>query len=149
MGLNIFINVIPASQVAESTESACQCRGCKFNSWVTKIPWRRIWQPTLVFLPGKSRGQRSLTGYSPWGRKEWDMTEVTEHAHIHCLKKMLCNSVSLLYASQWILALFLIGLIYFLLSSFSNIHTSTCIYMCILYINSFRMCRGSFPHHIF
>ena len=43
--------------------------------WVRKIPWRRKWQPTLVFLPGKSHGWRSLVAYSPWGRKESDMTE--------------------------------------------------------------------------
>ena len=36
---------------------------------VGKIPWRRKWQPTPVFLPGKFHGQRSLVGYSPWGRK--------------------------------------------------------------------------------
>ena len=46
-----------------------------FNLWVWKIPWRRKWQPTAVFLPGKSHGQRRLTGYSPRGRKEWDTTE--------------------------------------------------------------------------
>ena len=40
-----------------------------FDSWVGKIPWRRKWQPPPVFLPGKSRGQRSLVGYSPWGCK--------------------------------------------------------------------------------
>jgi len=40
-----------------------------FDSWVGKIPWRRKWQPTPVFLPGESHGQRSLAGYSPWGRK--------------------------------------------------------------------------------
>ena len=39
------------------------------------FPWRRKWQPTPVFLPGKSHGQRSLAGYSPWGRKESDTTE--------------------------------------------------------------------------
>ena len=39
------------------------------------IPWRRKWQPTLVFLPGKASGWRSLVGDSPWGRKEWDKTE--------------------------------------------------------------------------
>ena len=39
-----------------------------------KIPWKRKWQPTPVFLPGKSHGQRSLAEYSPWGRKELDMT---------------------------------------------------------------------------
>ena len=41
-------------------------------------PWRRKWQPTPVFLPGKSHGQRSLVGYCPWGRKESDMTEWRE-----------------------------------------------------------------------
>ena len=40
-----------------------------FDSWVGKVPQRRKWQPTPVFLPGKSHGQRSLAGYSPWGRK--------------------------------------------------------------------------------
>ena len=50
-------------------ESACQCRRLEFNSWVGKIPWRRKWQPTVVFFPGKSLGQRSLADYSPWGRK--------------------------------------------------------------------------------
>ena len=61
-------------------ESACRCRRlrrCRFNLWVWKIPWRRKWQPTPVFLPGKSCGQRSLVGYSPWGHKELDMTERT------------------------------------------------------------------------
>ena len=43
------------------------------DPWVRKIFWRRAWQPTPVFLPGKSHGQRSLTGYSPWGHKESDM----------------------------------------------------------------------------
>ena len=44
-----------------------------------KMPWRRAWQPIPVFLPGESRGQRSLVGYSPWGRKESDTTEATEY----------------------------------------------------------------------
>ena len=39
------------------------------------IPWRRKWQPTPVFLPGEFHGERSLAGYSPWGRKESDTTE--------------------------------------------------------------------------
>ena len=45
-----------------------------FDLWVRKIPWRRKWQPTPVFLPGKSHGQREEPG-SLWGRKESDMTE--------------------------------------------------------------------------
>ena len=50
-------------------ESACQYKMPGFDSWVLKIPWRRKWQPTLVFLPGKSPGWRSLVGCSPWGCK--------------------------------------------------------------------------------
>ena len=47
------------------------------DPWVKKIPWRKKWQPTLVFFPGKFHRQRSLMGYSPWGLKESDMTEFT------------------------------------------------------------------------
>ena len=62
---------------------AClQCRRPGFNSWVGKIPWRRKWQPTPVFLPGKSHGPQSLVGYHPWGRKESDTTERL-HFHFH------------------------------------------------------------------
>ena len=46
-----------------------------FDLWVRKIPWRRKWQRTPMFLLGKSHGQRSLVGYSPWGHIESDMTE--------------------------------------------------------------------------
>ena len=63
-----------------SKESACQCRRCKrlwFYSWVEKIPWRKKWQPPLIFLPGKFHGQRRLVGYGSWGCKESDMTEHT------------------------------------------------------------------------
>ena len=42
---------------------------------VRKIPWRREWLPTPVFLLGESHGQRSLVGYSAWGHKELDTTE--------------------------------------------------------------------------
>ena len=51
------------------------CRRPGFDPWVGKIPWRRKWQPTPVLLPGKSHGQRSLVGYSPWGHEESDTTE--------------------------------------------------------------------------
>ena len=50
-------------------EAVCQCRRCPFDPWVEKIPWRR-WQPTPVFLPGISYGQRSLVGYSPRGQTQ-------------------------------------------------------------------------------
>ena len=55
----------------------------KQETWVGKNPWRRKWQPTPVYLPGESHGQRSLVGYSPWGHKESDATEVNEHACMH------------------------------------------------------------------
>ena len=47
----------------------------KFNHWVGKIPWKREWLPTPVFLPGEFHGWRSLAGYSPCGHKELDMTK--------------------------------------------------------------------------
>ena len=67
-------------------------------SWLGQIPWRRKWQPTPVFLPGKSHEERSLVGYSPWGHKELDMTE---HAHTHLhLTKSPCTSLSLLSKTE-------------------------------------------------
>ena len=51
----------------------------QFDPRVGKIPQRRKWQPTPVFLPGKSHGQMSLAGYSPWGHKESDMTELLKN----------------------------------------------------------------------
>ena len=58
------------------------------ETWVRPLglegPWRRKWQPTPVFLPGKSHGQRGLAGYSSWGHKESDMTEqLSMHTHKH------------------------------------------------------------------
>ena len=55
-------------------ETACQCRRCGFG-------FLRKWQPILVFLPGKSHGQRSLAGYSQWGHKEWDTTWAQHREH--------------------------------------------------------------------
>ena len=73
-----------------------------FDPWVGKIPWRRAWQPTPVFLPEKSHGQKSLAGYSPWGQKELDMTEVTYHDHIVIsnLKVNLCCNLFSAIVSQ-------------------------------------------------
>ena len=58
-----------------------------FDLWIRKIPWRRKWQPTPVFLPEKFHGQRSLAGYSPWGHKDSDTTECA-----HTLKTMVSTS---------------------------------------------------------
>ena len=53
----------------------CPPRRYGLDLWVRKIPWRKKWQPTPVFVPGESLGQRSLVVYSLWGHKESDMTE--------------------------------------------------------------------------
>ena len=53
-----------------SQEFTFQCRRCTFDPWVRKILWRRKWQLTPVFLPGKFYGQRSLAGCNPWGCRE-------------------------------------------------------------------------------
>ena len=52
-----------------------QCKRLRFNSWVRKIPWRREWRPTPVFLPWRSHGHKILAGYSPWDRKGLDTTK--------------------------------------------------------------------------
>ena len=59
-----------------------QCRKAAFDPWVGKIPWRRKWQPTPVFLPGKSHGERNLAGYSPWVTKSQTWLSYWAHAHI-------------------------------------------------------------------
>ena len=52
------------------------------QSLVGKIPWRREWQPSPVFLPGEFHGQRSLAGYSPWSNQESDTPEQLTHFNL-------------------------------------------------------------------
>ena len=56
--------------------------GGRLHPRVRKTPWRRAWQPTPVFFPGESHGQRSLASYSPWGSKKSDKTERLSTAHV-------------------------------------------------------------------
>ena len=82
-------------------EPACQCRSRKrreFDPWVGKIPWRREWEPSTLFLLGKSHGQRSLAGYSPRGRKESDTTEDT---HVYCIDSVQSLSRVRVFATPW------------------------------------------------
>ena len=68
---------------------ACQCRRLKrhgLDPWMWKIPWRRAWQPTPVFLPGESHGHRGLVGYSLENCKESDTTDVTQHTYTSLYK---------------------------------------------------------------
>jgi len=70
-GINIYMLLYMALPwwLTGIKKSACQCRRGRFNPWVGNILWRRKWQPTSVFLPGKLHEQRSLVGYSPWDHK--------------------------------------------------------------------------------
>ena len=55
-----------------------------------RFPWSRYWQPTPVFLPGKSRGQRTLVEYSPWGHTESDMSEHASNSNpFQCTVRLL------------------------------------------------------------
>ena len=68
------INMV-APVVKNLPASAGRRKRCGFNSWAGKVPWRGAWQPTPVFLPRESHGQRSLADDSPQGHKEADTTE--------------------------------------------------------------------------
>ena len=62
--------------VPQMVRICLQCRRPGFNPWVWKISWRRKWLPTPISLLGEFHGQRRLVGYSPWGHKELDTTEL-------------------------------------------------------------------------
>ena len=70
-----FPFLVSAPGGSEGKASACNMGDSGSIPGLGRIPWRRKWQPTPVLLPGISHGRRSLVGYSPWGRKESDMTE--------------------------------------------------------------------------
>ena len=63
---------------------------CGFDPWVREILWRRKWQPSPVFLSGKSHGQRSLAGYSPWGHKRVGHDLVTKQQQKQCIVYEFC-----------------------------------------------------------
>ena len=81
----------------DGTEPACQCwrhMRHSFNSWVRKIPWRRAWQPTPVFLPRESHGQWILVGYSPQrhrvGHDGSDLACTHKHWRLMSIDRLLC-----------------------------------------------------------
>ena len=85
------LSICSISWWCSGKESDCQCRRhktCSFDPWVVKIPWGRKQQVPLVFLPGKSHGQRSLVAYSLDGGRESDMTE-----HKNVLLFLIISSV--------------------------------------------------------
>ena len=73
--IKVSVRTKLASLVAQTIKCLSAMLETDIDPWVGKIPWRRKWQPTPVFLPGESHGQRSLVGYNPWGCTELDMTE--------------------------------------------------------------------------
>ena len=79
VGMSALVRGIRASQVAfvvkNPPTNSSRHKRQRFDPWVGKTPWRRAWQPTPVFLPRESHGQRGLADYSPWGHTELDTTE--------------------------------------------------------------------------
>ena len=73
------INVrLPGGSVVKNLPANAGAIGDMGSISVRKIPWRRKWQPTAVFLPGEFHGERSLAGYSSWGHKELDMSAIID-----------------------------------------------------------------------
>ena len=105
-----------------------------FIPWVGKIPRRRAWQSTPVFLPGESQGQRSLAGYSPWGYKESDTTEVAKHAcvcvHAHTHTH---THTHILFLWRTLIHLYVLPLIQFFLLSFILLYCINIITLVMFY----------------
>ena len=85
-----------ASQVNQKTQET------RFDLWVGNIPWRRSWQFTLIPLPGESHGKRNLAGYSPWGHRQSDTAEVTEHACIYTYIHVFTHTHIYVYIHKYI-----------------------------------------------
>ena len=69
--------------VVQNSATSVVDMSLRFDPWIGEIPWRRVWQPTLVFLPEESHGQRILAGYSPQGCKKLGVTEATQYTYKH------------------------------------------------------------------
>ena len=92
----LLLRLTRTSLVAQTVKRLSTMLETWVRSWVGKIPWRRKWKSTPVLLPEKSHGQRSLVGYSPWGRKESDRTE---WLHLGWLLHIFLGLTSILYFS--------------------------------------------------
>ena len=84
---SVFSALIGIPWLLSGKESACQSRRQGFDPWVWKILWRRKWQPTPVFLLGKSHGQRTLVGCAPWiARSQTQLSyQMTTTNLLYCL----------------------------------------------------------------
>ena len=96
MATRIILLIVHVALVVKNpSDNAGDIMRCGFDPWVGKIPWRRTSQPTPVFLPGESHGQRCLAGYSPWSRKSWTRLKLLTKgkqayeklsSHTNCMK---------------------------------------------------------------
>ena len=90
---------IGTATMESSMEGLSETKDRNFQKLKIELPYdpaqRRQWHPTPVLLPGKSHGQRSLVGCSPWGHKESDATEQL-HFHFHALEKEMATHPSVL-----------------------------------------------------
>ena len=86
-------------------ESACQSRRLGFHSWVGKIPWRRKWQLTPVFLPQETHGQRTVVGYSPWSCKETQLKQLSTYMVylVHSFSFMFSINICLVIVISYVL----------------------------------------------
>ena len=82
----VLLELTGLSRWLSGKESTFQCRKCGFDTWVGKIPWRRKWQSTPTFLPGKQHGQRSMVVYSLWDPKELEMTHRLDNKNVRAGK---------------------------------------------------------------
>ena len=72
---SVIYKGFPDGSVVKNWPAIQEMQRCRFKPWVGKIPWRRKWQLVPTFLFRKSHGQRSLSGYSPWGHNKSDTTD--------------------------------------------------------------------------
>ena len=85
--------------VAQIVKNLPAMQETRVDPLVGKIPWRRQWQSSPIFLPGEFHGQRSLAGYSPWGHKESDATERLTHSATKAAGKT-CQEVAPAWADS-------------------------------------------------
>ena len=77
------LSILPFPGGSNNKQFSCNSGDLSSVPGLEDLPWTREWQPTPIFLPGESHGQRSLVDYSPWGLKESDMTERLTHTPIY------------------------------------------------------------------
>ena len=113
-----------ASQMAQWVKNwpaVQETQETRFDPWVGNIPWRRAWQFTPIPLPGESHGQRNLAGYSPWGHRESDTTEVTEHACIYTYIHVFTHTHTYMYT-------YINTLLYICIFTLGSIHNKIYMY---------------------